>query len=215
MIKKIIILLFAVAAVSLFSACHRLPEIPAGSEALKETRKGSSEQIETVTDAGPQETTGTAAPTPIQPRTEPFKFPVDTKAPAVTTAPQIKPQEKDGTLPEQVAALVNEERAKAGLPPLTLDAALSQNADVRADEIVRSFSHTRPDGRSAMTAITAPYRTAGENIAAGQRTAAEVMTAWMNSEGHRANILNRAYSKIGVGVAEDGGRLFWVQLFVG
>lgn len=116
---------------------------------------------------------------------------------------------------KQVASLVNEERAKAGLSPLTLDAALSENAEVRAGEIVQNFSHTRPDGRSALTAITSSYRSAGENIAYGQKSPEEVMNGWMNSSGHRANILNSSFTKIGVGVVESGGRLYWVQLFVG
>lgn len=115
----------------------------------------------------------------------------------------------------QVFELVNQERRKAGLSDLTFHEELSANATVRAKEIVTKFDHTRPDGSKFSTAITIPYRTVGENIAWGQRTPEAVMEAWMNSSGHRANILNSSYTKIGVGVYESGGRLYWVQLFAG
>lgn len=115
----------------------------------------------------------------------------------------------------QVFELVNQERRKAGLSELSLHEELSANAMVRAKEIVTKFDHTRPDGSKFSTAITIPYRTVGENIAWGQRTPKEVMDGWMNSSGHMANILNSSYTKIGVGVYESGGRLYWVQLFAG
>lgn len=114
----------------------------------------------------------------------------------------------------QVIELVNEERAKAGLSALKSDEKAAAAAQVRAEEISVSFSHTRPDGRTCFTALDeagASYRTAGENIAMGQRTPEEVVDAWMNSEGHRKNILNGSFEKIGVGYYEGG----WVQLFIG
>ncbi len=118
---------------------------------------------------------------------------------------------------DQVVSLVNAERAKAGLSALTVDSSLQAAADVRAREIETSFSHTRPDGTSFATAIKAQgitYRTAGENIAYGQRTPEEVVNAWMNSEGHRANILNAGYTKIGVGYYQNSrGVNYWSQEF--
>ena len=78
------------------------------------------------------------------------------------------------------------------------------------------FSHTRPDGRSCFTALTdlgISYGGAGENIAYGQSSPEEVMTAWMNSSGHRANILNSSFTKLGVGVYKSGNTIYWVQLF--
>ena len=125
-----------------------------------------------------------------------------------TTVPQVS-----GDRAKQVVALVNAERAKVNLPALSYHAELSSNAMVRAREIVSKFDHTRPDGSKFSTAITIPYRMVGENIAAGQRSPEEVMQAWMNSAGHRENILRAEYDKIGVGVVESGGRLYWVQLF--
>ena len=118
---------------------------------------------------------------------------------------------------QQVADLVNQERAKAGLKPLTVDAGVSRAAAVRAQEIVRSFSHTRPDGSSFSTALTqngVSFRGSGENIAYGQRTPEEVMRGWMNSQGHRANILNPSFTSIGVGYYQSGnGTGYWTQLF--
>lgn len=111
--------------------------------------------------------------------------------------------------------MVNAERAKAGLAPLTLDQELSANAAVRAEEIVHAFSHTRPNGSAFSSAITISYRRAGENIAYGYPTAEAVMDGWMNSSGHRANILQSSFTKIGVGVVQRDNTLYWVQLFTG
>ncbi len=113
--------------------------------------------------------------------------------------------------------LVNEERAKRGLSPVTEDSGVSAAAAVRAQEITRSFSHTRPDGTSYNTVLNqsgVSYMGSGENIAYGQQTPAAVMNGWMNSQSHRDNILNGNYSKIGVGYYENaGGVKYWVQLF--
>ena len=120
---------------------------------------------------------------------------------------------------DQVVNLVNIERAKEGLAPLTIDVNVQAAAQVRAEEIVTSFSHTRPNGSSFSTAIAeqnVSYRRAGENIAWGQRSPEEVVTAWMNSEGHRANIMNSNFTKIGVGYYRSAnGVNYWSQLFVG
>ena len=118
---------------------------------------------------------------------------------------------------EQVVNLVNEERAKIGLNALTIDSNLQNAAQIRATEIEISFSHTRPNGTSFATAIREQgisYRTAGENIAYGQRSPEEVVEAWMNSEGHRANILNANFNKIGVGYYQNNrGVKYWSQEF--
>lgn len=121
-----------------------------------------------------------------------------------------------GNMADQVAALVNEQRAANGLAPLELDDELCAAAQVRAAEAAVSFSHTRPDGTSCFTALKQAgisYRTAGENIAYGQATPAAVMNDWMNSSGHRANILSSKYSKIGVGYTVVGGVAYWSQFF--
>ena len=121
-----------------------------------------------------------------------------------------------GDFASQVVALVNAERAKQGLSALTIDTKVQQAALVRAKESAQSFSHTRPNGSSFSTALTeagVSYRTAGENIAYGQSTPQQVMNAWMNSSGHRVNILNANYTTIGVGYTVINGTAYWAQLF--
>lgn len=119
----------------------------------------------------------------------------------------------------QVLDLVNKERKANGLSPVTAtNNSLNSAAQKRASEQSVSFSHTRPDGRSwssVLSDFNVSYRTAGENVAYGQSTPAEVMNAWMNSSGHRANILNSAYSEIGIGVYKKNGTYYWSQLFIG
>lgn len=116
----------------------------------------------------------------------------------------------------QVAAIVNSERASNGLSPLKYSSKLSEAALVRAEEIQSVFSHTRPNGSQCFTAIKEvgiSYTTAGENIAYGQRTPEAVMNSWMNSSGHRANILGKNYEYIGIGVTYKNGIYYWVQFF--
>lgn len=133
----------------------------------------------------------------------------------VTTTTTTKPQTNDTTPAQEVLRLVNEIRAENGLGALTTESALTRAANKRADEIVESFSHTRPNGESCFTVLeeyNISYMGAGENIAMGYTSAQAVVEAWMNSEGHRANILNASYTKLGVGYDPDTNS--WVQLFI-
>ena len=118
---------------------------------------------------------------------------------------------------QQVLALVNEERRKVGVAPLTLSAELQSAAAIRAEEITQKFSHTRPDGTNFQTILpNSRYYIAGENIAAGNSTAAKVVQQWMNSPGHRANILRSDYTKLGVGYVYKENcqyKHYWVQIF--
>ncbi|MEY8339038.1 CAP domain-containing protein [Lachnospiraceae bacterium 62-35] len=117
----------------------------------------------------------------------------------------------------QVVELVNQERAKAGLSPLTINSRASAAAQTRAKEITASFSHTRPDGRNFSTALSeagVSYQKSGENIAYGQRSPKEVMEAWMNSPSHRAAILDGSYREIGIGHYRNNGVDYWTQLFI-
>ncbi len=127
------------------------------------------------------------------------------------------PDSHDRTFAQQVVDLVNAERVKAGLATLTVDQNIEAAALVRAKETEVSFSHTRPNGTSFSTALTeqgVSFKGSGENIAWGQRTPQEVMKGWMNSDGHRANILNPRFTKIGVGYYQNAaGRNYWTQLF--
>lgn len=116
---------------------------------------------------------------------------------------------------------VNAQRAKNGQSALTLNQALCASARVRAAEIAKDgcFSHIRPDGSGCFTAISGvSYRTAGENIAMGTwgyYGVDEIMDGWMNSEGHRANILNGDFSEVGFGCVVVNGNGYWVQIFIG
>lgn len=118
----------------------------------------------------------------------------------------------------EVLRLVNEERSRAGVASLTLHEGASAAAGVRAKEIETVFSHTRPGGSSFSSALTeagVSYRAAGENIAYGQKSAGKVMQDWMNSSGHRANILNGTYTSIGIGhYRSASGVDYWTQLFI-
>ena len=119
---------------------------------------------------------------------------------------------------QEVIRLVNVERAKAGLKALTEDWELSRVARYKSQDMhdLRYFSHNSPTYGSPfdmMKAFGIRYRTAGENIAMGYRTPAAVVQGWMNSPGHRANILNASYTKIGVGYVASGN--YWTQHFIG
>ncbi len=119
---------------------------------------------------------------------------------------------------KEVVRLVNEERAKYGLSALTEDWELSRVARYKSQDMKdkKYFSHTSPTYGSPfemMKAFGLSYRYAGENIAMGQRTPKEVVNAWMNSPGHKANILNASYKKIGVGYVTGGN--YWTQMFIG
>ncbi len=125
----------------------------------------------------------------------------------------------DTTAEGAVLTLVNQERAKAGCQPLTSDSRLVTAARQHSQDMAdrNYFDHTTPDGVAFDKRITnAGYRwsNAGENIAKGQKDAAAVMQAWMNSPGHRANILNCKFKNIGVGLAYDSKRTpYWTQDF--
>ncbi|MFC3041244.1 CAP domain-containing protein [Virgibacillus xinjiangensis] len=119
---------------------------------------------------------------------------------------------------QEVVELTNQERAKQGLSPLKIDTELSKVAREKSRDMATSnyFAHNSPNYGSPfdmMKSFGIEYRTAGENIAKGQRTPEEVVNGWMNSEGHRANILNADYTHIGVGYVEDGNH--WTQQFIG
>lgn len=157
-------------------------------------------------------------PTPEIPETPAPEAP-ETPTPEAPETPDNESSEDNSALSyaEQVVKLVNEERAKAGLPALTIDADITAAANVRAQEIKQQFSHTRPNGSSFSTALKeqgVTFRGSGENIAWGQKTPEQVMNGWMNSDGHRANILNENFKNIGVGYYQDeNGVNHWVQLF--
>lgn len=119
---------------------------------------------------------------------------------------------------EEILKLVNKERANNGLKPLQMDWQVSRVAQYKSDDMANSnyFSHTSPNYGTPfdmLKSFNIKYRTAGENIAKGQKTPQAVVTAWMNSEGHRANILNPNYTHLGVGYTVKNGTTYWTQMF--
>ncbi len=157
-------------------------------------------------------TTPTAPKAPTMP-SEPT-VPTAPTAPAAPTAPTNSVSAYEN----KVLELVNVERQKAGLKPLQMDSAISNVARMKSQDMQTNkyFSHTSPTYGSPfdmMKKFGISYRTAGENIAMGQRTPEEVVTAWMNSPGHRANILKADFTHLGVGYVATGH--YWTQMFVG
>lgn len=140
------------------------------------------------------------------------------------TVPEVKPETKpeiqDSTYAKQVLDLVNTERTKNGLKPLVLDEALNAVALAHSKDMAdrNYFSHSSPEGErmgDRLKKAGISYSAAGENIAAGQRTPAQVVQSWMNSEGHRKNILNASFNKMGLGCVEtqSGYGIYWTQVF--
>jgi uncharacterized protein YkwD len=150
-----------------------------------------------------------SAPAPSRPAPRP-------NPPAPSTAPA-----PSGGVTTQVVTLTNAERAKAGCGPLAVNATLTAVAQAHSQDMATNnyFDHNSQDGRTPFDRMTAAgyrYSTAAENIAAGQRTPQDVMTAWMNSPGHRANILNCALKQVGVGYATGSSSqygVYWTQDF--
>ena len=122
---------------------------------------------------------------------------------------------------EQVLALVNQERKKAGVAPLQMDWELQRVARVKSCDMRDNnyFSHDSPEYGTPfemMKDFGIKYKTAGENIASGQKTAQQVMNSWLNSAGHRKNILSGSFTHIGVGYCEGGSMSpYWTQQFIG
>ncbi|PGY16090.1 CAP domain-containing protein [Bacillus sp. AFS031507] len=154
-----------------------------------------------------QEPAQTATPQPVQ------------QQPVTATPPSSTPITSSLSAYEQkVVDLTNQERAKNGLPALKVDVTLSKMAHEKSRDMSANgyFSHTSPTYGSPfdmMKKYGITYRYAGENIAMGQRTPEEVVKAWMNSEGHRKNILSPNYNYIGVGYVSQGN--YWTQEFIG
>lgn len=141
--------------------------------------------------------------------------------PSVPSTPSTPSVPNDiRALETEVIRLVNAERTKAGVPALTENSEVSRIARIKSEDFIKNnyFSHNSPVYGSPFDMLRSfgvKYTAAAENIAIGQKTAAEVMNSWMNSSGHRSNILNSTYNQIGVGVARnDRGILYWTQIFI-
>ncbi len=144
----------------------------------------------------------------------------ETPAEQEETAQESAPSASMGAYEQQVVDLVNKERAAAGLPALKVNTKLAGVAEMKAEDLrdKNYFSHTSPTYGSPfdmMKQFGISYSSAGENIAKGQKTPDSVMNGWMNSSGHKANILNTSFTEIGVGyVTDSNGTTYWVQMFI-
>ncbi|WP_371925880.1 CAP domain-containing protein [Halobacillus sp. A5] len=127
-------------------------------------------------------------------------------------------QQATGDIHEQVVELTNEAREEQGLEPLELNEEVSEVAQEKSEDMAENdyFSHTSPTYGSPFDMLQefdVDYNTAAENIAAGQRTPEEVVDGWLNSSGHRKNIMNENMTEIGIGYEENGHH--WTQMFIG
>ena len=186
---------------------HTVPK----QEVKQETPKAPTQEVKQETPKAPtQEVKQETPKAPTQPTTE--------SVAKAEPAKQATPAASDiDAIEQQVVELTNKERAKYGLSALAMDkplmaAAREKSLDMQVNNY---FSHTSPTYGSPfdrMKALGIAYRSAGENIAKGQTSAAQVVEAWMNSEGHRANILNKDFTHIGVGYVKQGH--VWTQQFI-
>jgi uncharacterized protein YkwD len=192
-----------------------LPNEPGGSGGTSGTELNGHAQGHGGQPAAP--TTSAAAPTTSSPAPAPTETsaaapPSTSAAPPPTTKPAARVASSTAA---QVLSLVNDERGKAGCQPLAEESHLTKAAQDYSDDMSARdfFAHTNPEGVTFDQRIkTAGYSKPGaENIAKGQTSAAQVMESWMNSEGHRANILNCSLTKLGVGFTKAGN--YWVQDF--
>ncbi|MBO0916600.1 sigma-70 family RNA polymerase sigma factor [Streptomyces laculatispora] len=158
-----------------------------------------------------------ASPAPSRkPQKSVTPAPKKTAVPRASSTPSPQPSPVGNTA--QVVALANKERAAAGCGPLEEDAQLTDAAQRHSDDMSARdfFEHTNPDGADPGRRIAdAGYRwsTYGENIARGQQTPESVMESWMNSPGHRANILNCSFKDLGIGIHKGPGGPWWTQDF--
>jgi uncharacterized protein YkwD len=173
--------------------------------------------------AGPAAAGGEAAASPTAEPSSAPASPAATPSTPVEAATKAKPTQTRTTAPasgpvNEVLRLVNVERAKAGCNALTTDSRLAAAANAHSADMAANdyFSHTGRNGSQVSDRVEAAgyrWRAVAENIAKGQPTPAAVMQAWMNSSGHRANILNCRYRNIGIGLAYDGRSPVWTQNF--
>ena len=172
------------------------------------------QQVQQPTQAKQQAPTQQQAqkPTTQQPTTNNNATADTNKTPATETNTSVSAFEK------KVVELTNAERAKQGLAPLTLDTELSKVARAKSQDMKDKnyFDHNSPTYGSPfdmMKSFGISYKSAGENIAQGQTTPEQVVQAWMNSQGHRENIMNSSFTHIGVGYVASGN--YWTQMFIG
>ena len=200
------------------------PQKPVTPEQPKQEQPVEQPKEKTPAQPAPQKPVTPEQPKQEQPVEQPKEETPVQPAPQKPATPEQPKQENPAqasSLSEferQVVQLTNAERAKAGLAPLQIDEELSRVAREKSRDMAvnRYFSHTSPTYGSPfdmMRSYGINYRAAGENIAKGQRSPQEVVNAWMNSQGHRENIMSPNFTHIGVGHVESGNH--WTQMFIG
>ena len=189
-------------------------EAPTAEPTEKPTQKPTEAPTAAPTEKPTQKPTEapTAAPTE-KPTQKPTEAPAELPTNSCNSIYDADTEKDCYTLSYKVFEIVNQERIKAGVKPLKFNNDMYKAAMVRAKECDESFSHDRPNGTSCFTALKeagVKYLSAGENIAMGYRTPADVMKGWMDSEGHRNNILNPNFTDFACGVYKSG---YWSQFF--
>jgi len=173
----------------------------------------------------PANSSSSSKPTPpsssSKPTTSTSSAPASSSSQGNTSSTPAQSNGSYSAFQNQVLQLVNKERAANGLKALTVNNELNKTATLKSEDMAKLnyFDHTSPTYGSPfdmMKKYGITYRTAGENIAMGQATPEQVMQGWMNSPGHRANILNSSYTQIGVGIAKNAkNQYIWTQQFIG
>ncbi|MGE7981443.1 CAP domain-containing protein [Solibacillus sp. NPDC093137] len=200
----------------------KAPEAPAKEEATPVTNNNNAKAPE----APAKETTAPETNNNTNAQATPVTNNNNTQAPSNSNNQQVEAPAKTTTnnvsqsvskFEKQVVDLTNAERTKAGLKPLEIHSPLMAVAHAKSADMAKNnyFSHTSPTFGSPFDQIKSAgisYRSAGENIAQGQRTPQQVVQAWMDSPGHRQNIMNANFTHIGVGFVEDG--YYWTQQFI-
>ncbi len=219
--KKIIAVITVLALCLAFSSCSKKSSDEPTTDEMSSTAEVTETQSQTEAESTTQEPTTeapqTQAPTKAVSQTQ---KPTQKPTQAATKAPKPQAATPPNTITgfeSEMLELCNQQRRANGKPDLTLNKTLCANAAVRAEEISRDnwFSHQRPDGTTCFTAVTVDYMTCGENIAYGTRTASATVAAWMDSPGHRANILSDEFTQAGFGCYELDGVRYWTQFFIG
>ncbi len=203
------------------------PTTEATTEVTTQSRPTTEATTEVTTQANPTTEATTEVTTQAKPTTEATTEVTTQAKPTTETTTQVTTEattesttaDTNNSIAKSLLALVNQARAENGLSALSLNDSLSAVAQKKAEDMKNNnyFSHTSPTYGSPFDMIKnagISYRSAGENIAMGQKTAEAVFNAWMNSSGHRANILSSKFTQMGIGVT-DGSARYWSQMFIG
>lgn len=205
---------------------------PAATSSSKPSTPNVDNNTESKPDSKPEGNTDSNASKPSTPDVDnntgskPDSKPEDNTGSNQESKPEEKPEQPSNpsgnfaSFQKEVLDLVNKERTSRGLQALKFNSELSNVATLKSQDMIDKnyFDHTSPTYGSPfdmMKKFGISYTSAGENIAMGQETPQEVMNAWMNSDGHRKNILNPDFTELGVGIAAKGSSLYWTQMFIG